>query len=232
MLRWWLGAMVLAAWPCCARNMNFDKAKPGTMPRDWVVAMTHEGGPPKWEVVEDPGAPSPPRVLAQTSTDSTNARYPLALYQKGGITNGVVSVRFKTVSGEKDQAAGIVWRYQDANHYYVVRANALEDNVVLYKVEDGKRTALAPKGTAAGTYGVNCKVPRQTWSELRVEFTAANFTVFFNGEKVMEVEDRTFTGAGKTGLWTKADSVTWFDNFLVDRRNPRHAKAGGIGRGQ
>jgi hypothetical protein len=232
MPRWWLGVVVLAAWPCCARIVNFDKAKPGTTPRDWLVAMTHEGGPPKWEVVEDPSAPSLPRVLGQTSTDNTNARYPLAIYQKAVITDGAASVRFKAVSGEKDQAAGIVWRYRDANNYYVVRANALEDNVVLYKVEDGKRTALAPKGTAAGTYGVNWKVPRQTWGELRVEFAAAHFTVFFNGEKVMEVEDNTFTGGGKTGLWTKADSVTWFDNFRVDRGDPRHAKAGGVGRGQ
>jgi len=181
--------------------------------------MTHEGGPPKWEVVADPSAPSKPQVLAQTSTDNTSSRFPLAIYDQASFTNGSVSVRFKPVSGERDQAAGIVWRYQDPNHYYIVRANALEDNVVLYKVEGGKRISLDPKGTPSKTYGVKHKVPKQTWSSLQVSFSGPRFEVSFDGRKIMEVEDTTFTTAGKTGLWTKADSVTWFDDFQIERKN-------------
>jgi hypothetical protein len=180
--------------------------------------MTHEGGAPKWEILVDPSAPSKPNVIAQTSTDNTSGRFPLAIYEKAHFINGSVSVKFKTASGERDQAAGIVWRYKDRDNYYIVRANALEDNVVLYKVEGGKRISLEPKGTPSKTYGVKHKVPKQTWSSLRVDFDGARFGVFLDGAKVMEVEDNTFSSAGKTGLWTKADSVTYFDDFTIEKR--------------
>jgi hypothetical protein len=124
-------------------------------------------------------------------------------------------VKFKPVSGEIDRAAGLVWRYRDENNYYIVRANALEDNVVLYKVVDGKRTSLAPEGTPPGTYGVDREVPAGRWSALKVVVEGSRFTVLFDGEKLFEVEDGTFTGAGRVGLWTKADSVTYFDDFEV-----------------
>ena len=124
-------------------------------------------------------------------------------------------MKFKPVSGEVDRAAGVVWRYRDENNYCIVRANALENNVVLYKVADGKRTSLAPKGTAAGAYGVDREVPAGRWSALEVLVEGPGFTVFFEGEKLFEVEDGTFTGAGRVGLWTKADSVTYFDDYEV-----------------
>jgi hypothetical protein len=127
-----------------------------------------------------------------------------------------LSVKFKAISGSGDQAAGLVWRYKDQDNYYIVRANALEDNVVLYKVEKGERVALAPKGTPSNTYGVKHPVPKQTWSTLSVAFQGNVFTVGFNGQKLFDVEDATFTAAGKAGLWTKADSVIYFDDFQVD----------------
>jgi hypothetical protein len=194
-----------------AETVSFD-----SFPRNWTVAMTHAGGAPKWEIVAGPG--SGKRVLAQTSTDNTSGRFPLAIYDKASFTDGAVSVRFRTVSGERDQAAGIVWRYRDPDNYYIVRANALEDNVVLYKVESGKRISLEPKGTPSKTYGVKHKVPKQTWSTLRVSFAGTRFEVSFDGAKIMEVEDATFGAAGKTGLWTKADSVTHFDDFRIEKR--------------
>jgi hypothetical protein len=206
------------AWTAWGQTISFDSAKPGSLPRDWTVAMTHEGGAPKWEIVADRSAPSKPNAMAQTSTDNTSGRFPLAVYDKAVVTNGSVSVRFKAVSGERDQAAGIVWRYRDRDNYYIVRVNALEDNVVLYKVEDGTRIALEPKGTPSKTYGVKHKVPKQAWSTLKVEFAGTRFGVFFDGARIMDVEDATFSGAGKTGLWTKADSVTYFDDFRVEGR--------------
>jgi hypothetical protein len=141
--------------------------------------MTHEGGAPKWEIVADPSAPSKPNVLAQTSTDNTSGRFPLAIYEKATLTNGSLTVRFKTISGARDQAAGLVWRYKNPDNYYIVRANALENNVVLYKVEGGKRLSLEPKGTPSKTYGVKHQVPKQTWSTLKVSFDSARFEVFF-----------------------------------------------------
>lgn len=213
-----LSIFLIAASLGSAAEIGFHRDKPGTVPKDWTVAMTHDGGAAKWEVVEDATAPSPPRVLAQTSTDKTSGRFPLAVYQRADISDGSVAVRFKPVAGERDQAAGIVWRYKDPDNYYIVRANALENNVVLYKVEGGKRISLEPKGTPSRTYGVKQKVPKQTWNALKVEFRGSTFEVYFDGAKIMEVIDTTFSSAGKVGLWTKADSVTYFDDFLVEMR--------------
>jgi hypothetical protein len=198
-----------------AETFNFDSAQPGSLPPGWTVAMTHTGGAPKWEVLNDPTAPSKPNVFAQTSNDPTDGRFPLAIWDRANFQNGELSVRCKAISGKGDQGAGLVWRYRDPNNYYIVRANALEDNVVLYKVQNGRRTSLAPKGTPAGTYGVNHKVPTKTWNTLRVTFSGPLFSVFFNGERLFDVEDSTFRDAGKAGLWTKADSVIYFDDFDV-----------------
>ena len=201
---------------CMAETINFDAAVSGTLPAGWTVAMTHKGGAPKWEVLKDDSAPSKPNVFAQVSKDSTAGRFPLAVYDKASLKDGSLTVKFKAISGVADQAAGLVWRYKDPENYYIVRANALEDNVVLYKVEKGERIALAPKGTPSKTYGVKHRVPKLTWNTLSVSFQANVFTVSFDGQKLFDVEDPTFTGAGKVGLWTKADSVTYFDNFEIN----------------
>jgi hypothetical protein len=211
--------LLILAFSASAQKIDFDSGKPGTVPPDWTVAMTHEGGAPRWEILPDASAPSKPNVLAQTSTDNTSGRFPLAIYQKASFTNGSLTVHFKAIAGERDQAAGLVWRYRDPDNYYIVRANALEDNVVLYKVEGGKRLSLEPKDTPSKTYGVKHKVPKQAWSTLKVSFDGPRFEVFFDGAKIMEVEDKTFTAPGKTGLWTKADSVTYFDDFQIEKKN-------------
>ena len=198
-----------------ADTINFESDSIGPLPSDWTSAMTHSGGPPQWEIVRDDTSPSQPNVLAQLSSDNTRRRYPLAVLNKVSGKNGDLRVKFMAVSGEVDASGGLVWRYLDENNYYIVRANALEDNVVLYKVENGSRSSLAPKGTARETYGVEAKVSAQIWHTIRVAFQGSLFTVYLNGEKLFEVEDTTFTSAGKVGLWTKADSVTHFDDFQV-----------------
>src|SRR6185312_3190461 len=167
-----------------AETIRFDGGKPGTLPSDWAVAMTHAGGEPRWQIVSDPGAPSPPYVLAQLSQDRTAGRFPLAIWTGAAIRNGEVSVAFKTVSGTVDQAAGIVWRYQDHNNYYIVRANALENNIVLYKVEKGVRLSIAPKGKPSRSYGVKHDVPKGQWNTLRIVFNDSHFSVYFNREQV------------------------------------------------
>ena len=153
-----------------AEVVRFDAETPGKLPRGWSVAMTHDGGAPRWEIARDESAPSPAHVLAQLSQDRTAGRFPLAIWDRTTILNGSVSVAFKTVDGAVDQAAGIVWRYQDPNNYYIVRANALEENVVLYKVESGVRQSIAPKGLPSRSYGVKHDIPRGRWNRLKVEF--------------------------------------------------------------
>jgi hypothetical protein len=193
--------------------IRFDRSSEGTLPSGWTVAMTHAGGAPKWEIVRDDSAPHPPLVLAQLSRDPTAGRFPLVIWDRASFRNGEVSVAFKPVDGGIDRAAGIVWRYQDQNNYYIARANALENNVVFYKVENGIRLSIAPKGLPSRAYGVKHEVPSGRWSILRVVFKDNLFTVFMNGERLFDAEDQTFTEAGKVGLWTKADSLTYFADF-------------------
>ena len=142
---------------------------------------------------------------------SGRATYPLLLKNDTSIKDGFVEMKFKAVAGSQDRAAGVVWRARDANNYYVTRANALEDNVVLYKTVNGVRSSLDIVGRTGG-YGTNVAVPSGTWHTLRVDFKASRFGVSFNGKQLFEVEDATFADAGKVGLWTKADSVTLFDD--------------------
>jgi hypothetical protein len=203
---------------CSAEVVQFTNSVPGKVRDGWTVTMTHGGAPPRWEIVLDESAPHPPYVLAQLSRDVTAARFPLAIWDAISIRDGEVSVAFKAVDGAVDQAAGIIWRYQDPGNYYILRANALENNVVLYKVEKGIRLSIAPKGLPSRSYGVRHQVPRGRWNKLKVVFSDNSFTAFLNGERLFEAEDRTFMKAGKTGLWTKADSLTYFDGFTVSGR--------------
>jgi hypothetical protein len=198
-----------------SESVRFDEEKVGTVPSGWTTAVTHEGARPRWEIVSDASAPSKPNVLAQLSSEPARAQFPLAVLMGPSLENGEIEVKFKPVSGDVDRAAGLVWRYRDENNYYIVRANALEDNVVLYKVDGGKRTSLAPRGTPEGTYGVDREVPTGEWSVLKVLIDGPSFTVFFDGGKLFEAEDGTFPAAGRVGVWTKADSVTYFDDFEV-----------------
>lgn len=186
---------------------SFANDAVGSVPNGWTATMTGQGSP-KWSVEEDPAAPSKSKVVKQAG----RATYPLLLKDGTSVKDGFVEVRFKAISGREDRAAGLVWRAKDANNYYVVRANALENNVVLYKTVDGKRSSLDIVGRQGG-YGIKAPVAAGRWHALRVEFAGRRFKVVFNGQSVFEVEDGTFSEGGQVGLWTKADSVTAFDSF-------------------
>lgn len=193
------------------RKVDFTQDAVDQPPKGFEFAHTARvGRPGKWVVQTD----GTNKVLAQTDTDSTRSRFPVAVLSDVVTADGDLSVRFKPISGRVDQAAGLVWRYQNADNYYIVRANALEDNVVLYKVENGKRIDLPVKGEGR-TYGKKSEVPVGQWSTLRVIAAGRLFEVHFNGAKLYEVEDATFAQAGKVGVWTKADSVTQFDDLTV-----------------
>jgi hypothetical protein len=185
--------------------ISFEGTQIGAAPEGWTATLTGSGDP-KWTVESDRTAPSKSTVLKQ----SGRATYPLILKNDTSIKDGFVEVKFKAIAGSQDRAAGVVWRAKDANNYYVTRANALEDNVVLYKTVNGTRSPLDIVGRKGG-YGIDIPVPANTWHTLRVDFKGSRFSVSFNGKPSFEVEDSTFTGAGKVGLWTKADSVTLFD---------------------
>lgn len=209
------GVLILMAGAVAARaqTYRFDGQKADEPPKGMTCALTGKGRPGTWKVLADQTAPSPPNVLAQTDGDGTSYRFPVCVVDAVTAVDLDLSVRFKPVSGAGDQAAGLVWRYRDQDNYYIVRANALENNVVLYKVEKGKRTTLDPKGSGTSTYGRKVRVPSGTWSTLRVVAKGAVFETYLDGERLFGVEDATFTGSGQVGVWTKADSVTYFDDL-------------------
>ena len=187
-------------------RIDFESTAVGQLPAGVTTALTGAGGPVKWAVLEDATAPAGPKVLAQTSTDRTDYRFPLAIFEAPVAADLAVTVTFKAVAGEVDRAAGIAVRLRDANNYYVVRANALEDNVRLYRVVAGQRMQFA---------GVNAKVPSGTWQELALQLRGNRFEVLLGGKSLFTATDSTFAGAGRVALWTKADSVTYFDDLKI-----------------
>jgi len=192
---------------------DFELQVAGGPPRSYETGLSGKGREGRWMVREVAGAPTGRRVLVQEDADRTNYRFPVAIRTGFEAEDLELSVRFQPVSGRVDQAAGLVWRYRDPGNYYVARANALEGNVVLYKLEDGRRRDLKPVGAGPQAYGKPARVPRGSWSQLMVIARGARFQVFLNDEPLFDVEDRTFSGPGRVGLWTKADSVTRFDDF-------------------
>jgi hypothetical protein len=190
-----------------AETVNFDNNPAGMPPEGWTLTKTGQGQP-KWTVESDATAPSKPNVLKQ----SGRATFPVAIKSGTKIANGFVEVKFKVIAGSEDRAAGIIWRANDADNYYVVRANSLEDNVVLYKTIKGVRTSLEIVGRKGG-YGVSTPVASGQWHALRCDFMVNRFKVTYDGKLLFEVDDTTKAGAGMIGLWTKADSVTLFDDL-------------------
>lgn len=212
------------------RVIDFEEWNAGPLPDRLTPALTGKGGPPSWRIEEDATAPSGHRVLAQTSEERENHRFPLCVFE--GVTGRdvAVSVRFRPDKGSIDQAAGIAWRVRDAQNYYVVRANALEGNVVLYKMENGKRKDLKPVGSSFFAYGTKIEVPSRKWSKLGIRSEGNRHSVFLDDKHLFDVEDGTFPVAGKIGLWTKADSVTRFDDFTIevlDGGSPNASESGG-----
>jgi hypothetical protein len=189
----------LLANAAMAETINFDDAKTGAPPPGWTAAKTGTGEA-KWTIEKDDTAPSKPNVLKQ----SGEATYPVCIKDDTSVKDGFVEVKFKPVSGKEDQAGGVIWRAKDSDNYYIARANALEDNVTIYHTIKGRRVSFK---------NVNTKVAPGEWHTLRVDFSGNTFIVTFDGKKVIEATDDSFPDAGKVGVWTKADSVTLFDDF-------------------
>jgi hypothetical protein len=200
-------AMTMATALAAAETVNFDDMKVVTVPPGWTATQTGSGSA-RWSVEKDDSAPSKPNVLKQSGT----ATFPVCIKNDTNLKDGFVEVKFKPVSGKEDQAGGVIWRARDANNYYIFRANANENNAVLYKTVNGKRSPLDIVGRKGG-YGVKETVASGQWHTLRVEFSGNRFKAYYDGKHLFDVEDKTFTEAGKVGVWTKADSVTLFDDF-------------------
>lgn len=180
-------------------TVDFDKTAVGQLPDGWVGGVTGQGKP-KWSVETDLTAPSQPNVLKQSGSGT----YPWCVKKDSSLKDGYVKVKFKPISGSEDQAGGLVWRWQNGDNYYITRANALENNVTIYHTVKGSRHEFK---------SIDMKVTSKQWHTLRIDFAGNKFKVTFDGKVAIEATDDTFKESGAVGVWTKADSVTLFDDF-------------------
>ncbi len=187
---------------------NFDKDTEGNLPKGWSSAKTGKGGLGKWEIVKDESAPSKPYVLAQMSKENLGYHFSIAVADKFSYSDVEIELMFKAVDGQEDQGGGPVWRYVDADNYYVCRANPLENNFRVYKVVDGDRRQLQ---------SAKLTIPSNQWHIIKIENKGNHIQCWLNGKLYLDVEDNTFK-EGKVGLWTKADAVTYFDDIEVETK--------------
>jgi hypothetical protein len=190
---------VIASGSAVAETVSFDTDAVGNVPAGWKAGVTGRGAP-VWEVRTEPSAPSRPNVLQQSGSGT----FPWIVRPDLSLENGRLEVKFKPLSGRQDQAGGLVWRWKDGDDYYVARANALENNVSLYYTQNGRRNTLKY---------VEAPVAANTWHVLQVEFEGTLLRVALDGKVYIELDDDHIKGSGAVGLWTKADSVTAFDDF-------------------
>ena len=194
--------LVAGTWivtAAAAGSDTFDEQRPGTPPAGWTCGVTG-GGVPKWTIEADASAPSPPNVLKQSGAGT----FRWCVKTGTAVADGFVEVRFKPISGSEDRAGGVVWRWKDGDNYYITRANALENNVSLYHTESGRRITIQY---------VDAPVASNVWHTLRAEFSARHIKVILDGKSAIELNDDHISGTGAVGVWTKADSVTAFDDF-------------------
>lgn len=198
-----LGASFPGHQPDFIQRIVFSVDDIGNLPAGWERAQTGEGEGSVWKIVADKTTPSGSRAaLAQTAA-GPNQVYNLATQKRSLFHNGTISVRLKVIEGKLDQGGGLVWRYQDANNYYIARFNPLEDNFRLYHVVNGKRTQLGTEEKLT--------FPNVQWHELSITHDGNMITCSLNGRQYLKVEDKTITKPGRVGLWTKADARTLFD---------------------
>ena len=199
-------AIWCSAVSAVAETISFDSDVVGQPPARWTCGATGRGTP-KWTVEVDKTAPSKGNVLRQSGT----ATFPWCIRSGVALTDGWVEVKFKPLAGREDQAGGVVWRWKDGDNYYVARANALENNVSLYYTERGSRKTLKY---------VDAPVASGAWHTLRVEFAGKRISVSLDGKRYLDFDDNHIAGSGAVGVWTKADSVTAFDDFAYGANRP------------
>lgn len=204
MLAWLSAAQIVAD---DHRSWRFDDVPAGALPSDWSSAKTGEGPGSDWKVVAAERDGRQNQALAQTSSAGPRPVYNLCVLGNEQHRDVDLSVDVKALSGQIDQGGGLVWRYRDANNYYVARWNPLEDNFRVYHVVAGKRTQLA---------SADVKLPPKEWHTVRAVDRGSHIQCYLDGRLLLDVMDQTFPDAGAIGLWSKADAVTWFDNLMIN----------------
>lgn len=185
-------------------TISFDNDEVGEMPAGWSNYLTGKGKLGKWGVRQDQDN----KVLVQASQENFGYHFDVIVWEESNYRDLQLSVKFKGVEGKEDQGGGPVRRYQDADNYYIARANPLENNFRVYKVVNGNRKQLA---------SARIKIPSAEWHTIFIKMVGNHIECFYDGQKYLDVTDDTFKSSGKIGLWTKADAVTYFDDLQIGK---------------
>jgi len=188
-------------------RIDFEDMQLGKLPNTLSTAMTGKGNPGTWEIITDKNESGSIKVLAQTSMENFGYHFDMAIVKETNFKDLSLSLDFKAIKGEEDQGGGPVWRYIDADNYYIARANPLENNFRVYKVVDGNRKQLK---------SYSLPVISNQWHSIKIEHIGTQIKCYYDGQLYLEVDDDTFMEAGSVGVWTKADSYCLFDKLIVD----------------
>lgn len=185
---------------------DFKDEPIGKLPTGWSAAKTGKGEGSVWKIVEAKDAPGgSEKALAQTAA-GPGPLFNLCVADRTKYKDVALSVAFNAQAGEIDQGGGPVWRYQDADNYYIARMNPLEENFRVYKVVAGKRVQL---GSA------KVKAEAGQWHRIRIVHKGNRIQCYLNGKLYLDETDDEIMKAGKIGLWTKADALTYFAHLQV-----------------
>ncbi|MBH0191719.1 MAG: hypothetical protein HP492_08170 [Nitrospira sp.] len=185
---------------------TFDHDPPKTLPAEFQVGTLFDGRPAgEWKVLDTDRAKSPPRVLGQLMGKGAEHAYKMVLIDGIKASDIELEVSFLPIEGKADMGGGLIWRAADDRNYYLTRANPLEQNIRIYRVVKGVRHLIQ---------NFDQIVDIRQWHTLRVITNGCQVQVFFDGKRVFDLCDQTFT-TGQVGLWTKSDAVTYFDDLTL-----------------
>ncbi len=185
---------------------NFDREQPGTFPGEFSIGTLFDGRPAgDWQILATDRAKSPPHVFAQLMAKGAEHAYKITLVKEIVTSDLNLGVSFLPISGKADMGGGLIWRATDDRNYYLARANPLEQNIRVYRVEKGIRHLLQ---------NFDQTIDVRQWHTLRVTHRGYRVNIFFDDKQVLDLSDKTFH-TGMIGLWTKSDAVTYFDDLQL-----------------
>jgi len=181
--------------------ISFENCEVDKLPVGFTQTATGKPQHINWKVVNDNGN----KVVAQSAKNEGDY-FNMLILDKPAYRDFKLTVRIKAVAGEEDQGGGLVWRYIDNNNYYIARCNPLENNFRFYRVVNGNRKQLK---------SIDCAIRTGVWFTMSVDMKGNNISCSLNSIKMIETTDDTFKLPGNIGLWTKADAISYFDDFEV-----------------
>jgi len=182
-------------------TIDFERGVIDKLPSGFTQTRTGKIQNLNWKIVNDNGN----KVVAQLAKNEGDY-YNLLVRDKLNYQDFTLTVKMKAVAGEEDQGGGLVWRYIDNNNYYIARCNPLEHNFRFYRVVNGNRKQLI---------SADCDIKAGIWFNMSIEMKGNKISCSLNGINMIEATDDTFKSPGYIGLWTKADAVTYFDDFTI-----------------